>query len=50
MQGSAMVKSEREMVCKFEDDEVETQERSTSLQPTYEDSVPPDLEHDWQYD
>ncbi len=39
-----MVTSEREMVRK--DDEQPPTERSTSLQATYEDSVPP--ENDWE--
>lgn len=41
-----MVNSEREMVRK--DVEPEQQERFTSLQPTYEDSVPP--ERDWEFE
>ncbi len=45
-----MVTSEREMLRRFEQEEVERQERSTSLQPTYEDSVPPDPENDWNLD
>ena len=45
-----MVTSEREMVRKLEEDEVERQERSASLQPTYEDSIPPDPECDWALD
>jgi hypothetical protein len=40
--------SEREMVRKIDD--VPVPERSTSLQPTYEDSIAPDPEHDWEYD
>ena len=43
-----MVTSEREMVRRLEEDEVERQERSTSLQPTYEDSIPPDPDEDWE--
>ena len=39
-----MVQSEREMVRKNE--EAPKEERFTSLQPTYEDSVPP--ETDWE--
>lgn len=39
-----MVNSEREMVRKNEESPKE--ERFTSLQPTYEDSVPP--EDDWE--
>ena len=41
-----MTNSEQEMVRKI----VETDEpadRFTSLQPTYEDSVPPDHDRDW---
>jgi hypothetical protein len=49
-----MVTSEREMVRQLDYDprEVETKkpERFTSLQPTYEDTVPPDPEHDWELD
>jgi len=41
-----MVTSEREMVKKPV--EPENKERFTSLQPTYEDSVPP--EDDWEYE
>jgi hypothetical protein len=41
-----MVTSEREMVKKPV--ELESKERFTSLQPTYEDSVPP--EDDWEYE
>ena len=41
--------SEREMVRRLHEDEVETEERSTSLQPTYEDSIPPDPD-DWHLD
>ena len=41
-----MVTSEREMVKKPV--ESESKERFTSLQPTYEDSVPP--EDDWEYE
>ncbi len=44
-----MVESEREMIRKLQEDEVEKQERSTSLQPTYEDSIPPDPDG-WQLD
>ncbi len=39
-----MVTSEREMVKKTV--ELPQEERFTSLQPTYEDTVPPDTE-DW---
>ncbi len=45
-----MVTSEREMIRTLEQDEAERQERSISLQPTYEDSVPPDPESDWALD
>ena len=49
-----MVTSEREMVRQLDYDPKEvktaTSERFTSLQPTYEDSVPPDPEHDWELD
>ncbi len=38
--------SEREMVRKTEDAPVK--DKFTSLQPTYEDSVPPDAENDWE--
>ncbi len=52
-----MVRSEREMVRKLdglERDGVETDgvekrdERFTSLQPTYEDSIPPAPDSDWE--
>ena len=42
-----MVESEREMVRKLLEQE-KTDERFTSLQPTYEDSVPPGQEDDWE--
>ena len=44
--------SEREMVQKFDDDNGrrETERVATSLQPTYEDTVWPDPEHDWAFD
>lgn len=46
-----MVNSEREMVRPIDDSAKPKEERFTSLQPTYEDSVPPeddwDLEHDY---
>jgi len=49
-----MVTSEREMVRQLDYDprevEVKKPERATSLQPTYEDTVPPDPEHDWELD
>ncbi len=37
-----MVASEREMVKKYADPAAQQPERFTSLQPTYEDSVPDD--------
>ena len=49
-----MVTSEREMVRQLDHDpkgaEAEKSDRFTSLQPTYEDTVPPDPEHDWELD
>ncbi len=45
-----MVTSEREMIRKLEESEVERVERFTSLQPTYEDSVPVDPEDEWESD
>lgn len=49
-----MVTSEREMVRQLDYDpqqpEVKKPELFTSLQPTYEDTVPPDPEHDWELD
>jgi hypothetical protein len=39
-----MVESEREMVRKLDDSEL--RDKFTSLQPTYEDTIPPDPE-DW---
>ncbi len=42
-----MVESESEMVRKLDDSELV--ERFTSLQPTYEDTIPPDLD-DWELD
>jgi hypothetical protein len=41
-----MVNSEREMV--HQNEESSKEERFTSLQPTYEDSVPP--ETDWEFE
>ena len=41
-----MVESEREMVRRLAEDD-KPADRFTSLQPTYEDSVPPDHEADW---
>lgn len=43
-----MVTSEREMVRRLDITEVE-KEKFTSLQPTYEDTVPPDPEDDWEF-
>ena len=43
-----MVSSEREMVRKLLEDK--PSDRFTSLQPTYEDTVPPDPEEDWTLD
>ncbi len=43
-----MVTSEREMVKKT--DETPVAERFTSLQPTYEDQIPPDPDNDWEYE
>ncbi len=48
-----MVTSEREMVRKLDYEEKAEQpapEKFTSLQPTYEDTIPPDPEHDWALD
>jgi hypothetical protein len=44
--------SEKEMVRQLEYEELEKQkaEKFTSLQPTYEDTVAPDPEHDWELD
>lgn len=42
-----MVNSEREMVRPM-DESPAKEERFTSLQPTYEDSVPP--EDDWEFE
>ena len=44
-----MVTTEREMVRKLVDDE-KAEDVFTSLQPTYEDSVPPDADESWEYD
>jgi len=44
-----MVTSEREMVRPLVEEE-KIEERFTSLQPTYEDSVPPDADDDWDRD
>lgn len=40
--------SEREMVRKSS--ELAATETFTSLQPTYEDSVPPNQKNDWEYE
>ncbi len=40
--------SEREMVRKTDDEA--RKEKFTSLQPTYEDTVPPEREDDWEYE
>ena len=40
--------SEREMVRRTGD--VEVKERFTSLQPTYEDTVTPNTEDEWDYE
>ena len=49
-----MVTTEKEMVrplTETPNNRVETlNERNTVLQPTYEDSVPPDEENDWDYE
>lgn len=48
-----MVTSEREMVRKLDEEAKAEQprpEKFTSLQPTYEDSIPPDLENDWEHE
>jgi hypothetical protein len=44
--------SEKEMVRQLDYEELEKKkpERFTSLQPTYEDTVAPDPEHDWELD
>ncbi len=38
--------SEKEMVRRI--DEAPAKDRFTSLQPTYEDTIPPDPENDWE--
>jgi hypothetical protein len=44
-----MVTSEKEMVRPLVEDPADQfKERNTVLQPTYEDSVPPDEEYDWE--
>ena len=45
-----MVSGEREMVQELQRPEGEREERFTSLQPTYEDSVPPKADDDWDED
>jgi hypothetical protein len=44
-----MVSSEKEMVRPLIEG-MKAPERETVLQPTYEDSVPPDEENDWEYE
>ena len=44
-----MVSGEREMVRELDGQEL-AEERFTSLQPTYEDSVPARAEDDWDED
>ena len=44
-----MVTSEREMVRNLTETPVQ-EDRFTSLQPTYEDTIPPDPEEDWALD
>lgn len=44
-----MVESEREMIRDLTRSP-KTEERFTSLQPTYEDSVPPSSEQDWEFE
>ena len=44
-----MVTSEKEMVKKLTDTPAPS-ERNTSLQATYEDTVPPDPDDDWEYE
>ncbi len=44
-----MVTNEREMIRKLDLPDTPTN-RFTSLQPTYEDTVPPDPEEDWETD
>ena len=46
-----MVTSEREMVRKLDTEpDPHKVERFTSLQPTYEDTVAPDPDNDWELD
>lgn len=42
--------SEREMVRKAEDVPVKQKEKFTSLQPTYEDTVLPSPDDDWEFE
>ncbi len=42
-----MVTSEREMVKKPLEADLNKEDRFTSLQPTYEDTVPPDPDEEW---
>jgi hypothetical protein len=42
-----MVTSEREMVRKPLETPISQEEKFTSLQPTYEDTIQPDPEEDW---
>ncbi len=44
-----MTESECEMVRRPETEE-KREERFTSLQPTYEDSLPPRQESDWEFE
>ena len=44
-----MVSSEQEMIRKL-NETPDPEARFTSLQPTYEDTVPPDAEEDWTFD
>jgi hypothetical protein len=48
-----MVFGEREMIRKLIEDDARSKaeaERFTSLQPTYEDSVPPDDDEAWEHE
>ena len=45
-----MVTGEDEMVRAQNKQDEKPEERFTSLQPTYEDSVPPEGDETWQYD
>ena len=42
-----MVTSEKEMVRKLVAEDEKPEEKFTSLQATYEDSIPPSAEDDW---